>query len=352
MEELLKNIDLTNNKWMKSVDTTFFLDSLTKVISRQYIMAIANRLIEENTPFTIMILDLDNFKQINDSFGHLAGDFILETLGEEFKKYLRDVSYVGRYGGDEFLIIVPNLVDYNETHVFLEKLYSGDTIFRKYYNDGKKDMYITSSIGCANYPGDATEFEELFQKADKALYRAKTKGRNCFVIYVDSKHKNVVVREKVEKSILERFNAVRRLYGIFKNVEKEVKYTMDYLYSELHCSGAYFLYSEHKLISNFNRDILSTGIVFEPHLELLLNGEKVFFDNPLTPYKEEDRVLKEFCDMRGIQSLLIAKVGSHDSIFGYIMIYENGFERIWQEKEVALVLYVAALLENEFRFKN
>lgn len=335
---------------LENIDESM-LDSLTQIISRQYIIEIANKLIEEKKPFSLMILDLDNFKQINDSFGHLSGDFILRSIGDGLKKIAQEKAYIGRYGGDEFLLLLPGIVNYNDVHIFLEKLYEKGLVFRKYYNDGLRDIYITATLGCSKYPEDSSDYEELFSKADKALYRGKVKGRNCYIIYVESKHANIVVREKAEKSLVERFNSVNRLYDIYRDNEKKIKHTMDFLYSELHCTGAYFLTPEKRLISNFHDEPIATGLVMEPHLEILLNGDRFFYDAPLTKYKSSDPVLSKFCNERSIFGLMVAKVGSHNKEFGYIMVYESSITRMWQDTEVALLMYVAALLENEIRNK-
>ena len=343
----MQDFDLNEIKWLKGIEAKYILDSLTQVISREYIELIAQKLFEEKIPFSLMILDLDNFKQINDSFGHLAGDYILKSIGEGLKEVCGKNAYVGRYGGDEFLILVPNIVTYNDVHKFLENLYERNSVFRRYYNDGTRDIYVTATLGSAIFPENANSFKELFEMADKALYRGKLKGRNCYIIYVDSKHRNIVIHEKVERSLVETFNSAKRLYEIYKNYDKKIKYTMDFLYSELHCSGAYFLTPNHELISNFKDEPETTGIVFEPHIEMLLNGDKFFYDSPLTNYKSKDLVLSDFCNKNLIHALMIAKVGSHNRFLGYIMVYESSITRIWQENEIALLMYISSLLENE-----
>ena len=332
-------------KWLKNEDPDYIIDSVTKVISRQFIIKIANELIKEKTPFTLIILDLDNFKQINDSFGHLSGDYVLRCIGEGLVNYYAKEVYVGRYGGDEFLLLLPNITDYDEIHTFLEGLYEKDKIFRRYYNDGIRDIYITSTLGCAKFPEDSTNYEELFEKADKALYRGKMKGRNCYIIYVESKHKDIVIHEKAEGSLIGHFNSAYRLFDIYKGKNEIIKHTMDFIYSELHCSGAYFLTPEEKLISNMDDKPKSTGISFKPHIEMLLNGDKIFYETPLTKYKHDDLVMSDFINKRKIQSIMIAKLESFDELFGYIMIYEKEITRVWQEQEVALVMYISSLLE-------
>ena len=331
-------------KWLKDDDPEYILDPLTGVINRNFIVKIANGLIEEKTPFAMMILDLDNFKQINDSYGHLEGDYILKTIGEALvKEYAPDI-YIGRYGGDELILLVPNLKDYDDVHNFLEGLYAKNKIFRRYYNDKGIDIYLTATLGCSKYPSDGDNYEDLFKKADKALYRGKTKGRNCYIIYVESKHKDIVVREKAEGSLIEHLNAVIRLFDIYKG-DKIIKHTMDFLYSELHSSGVMFLTNDNKIISNKNGNPKLSEYNYKPHLEILLKEDKVFYATPLTKYKIADPVLRDFLESHSVQSILIVKLETFNDFKGFIMVYEKEITRVWQESEVALVMYAAALLE-------
>ncbi|MBR4495604.1 MAG: GGDEF domain-containing protein [Acholeplasmatales bacterium] len=335
---------LNEIKWLKDEDPDYIIDPLTQIINRKFILKIANGLVEDKIPFALMILDLDNFKQINDSYGHLAGDFILKSIGEALVNYYSKEIFIGRYGGDEILLLIPNLVNYEDVHSFLEGLYTKDKVLRKYYNDGTRDIYLTASLGCATYPNDASNFEDLFSKADKALYRGKTKGRNCYIIYVEEKHKDIVVREKSEGSLIEHFKSATRIFDIYRD-KKYIKHMMDFLYSELHCSGAYFLTSNDEIISFKDEKAIKTNVDYKPHLEGLLRGDSIFYQTPLSKFKQNDKKLRDFLEKRSIQSVLIVKLDTFGIFNGYIMICEKEITRVWQESEIALVMYAASLLE-------
>lgn len=339
--------DYEEIKYVGNENSEIAIDPLTTVFSRTQIQKIANGLMEDKVPFTMMILDLDNFKQINDSFGHLSGDFILKSIGENLKEYCFGSIYIGRYGGDEFLLLLPNVTDYNDVHQTLEKLYERNFIFRRYYNDGVRDIYVTATVGCAKFPEDSKDYEELFTKADKALYRGKSKGRNCYIIYVESKHKDIVIKEKAEGSILRNFNSVKRLFDIYKGKEQIIKSTVDFLYSELHCSYVYYLTPDNKVISNYRDEIRYTGQRYDLHLEMLLNDDTIFYATPLTKYKERDKELNDFIEKRKIMSMLVSKLQTNNRNFGYLVIFERELSRIWQESEIALLMYASALLEME-----
>ena len=344
-------IKLNEIKWLKDEDPDYIIDPLTHIINRKFIMKIANGLVEDKTPFALIILDLDNFKQINDSYGHLAGDFVLRSIGDELvKNYSKDV-FIGRYGGDEILILVPNLVDYDGLHTFFEGLFCKEKIFRKYYNDGSRDIYVTATLGCATYPNDSADFEELFKKADKALYRGKSKGRNCFIIYVDEKHKDIVVREKTEGSLIEHFKSEARVFEIY-NDGKYIKHMMDLLYSKLHCSGAYFFTKDGEVISYKDDRAIKTSVDYRPHFERLLKGDNTFYHTPLTLFKKNDPELSDLLENEQIQSIMLVKLNTFEEFYGYVFIIEKEITRVWQEQEIALVMYASLLLEYRLKKDN
>ena len=183
--------------------------------------------------------------------------------------------------------------------------------------------------------------------ADKALYRGKTKGRNCFIIYVESKHKDIIIHENPEGSIILLFNAAKRLFDIYKGKDTIVKNTMDFIYTKLHCSGVAFLTPDRKLITSYNEQPKSTGLLFEPHLELLLNGDDLFYECPLSRVKSIDPVFSKYANDNLILSLMVSKLSAHDKCYGYIMIFEKQITRIWQETEIALIMFISELLKIE-----
>lgn len=346
-KEMLAKYDYFND-----ADLTFVLDSLTGVISRQYILDFARKLVNEKVPFAMCMMDLDNFKYINDSYGHKAGDICLKTIAEGLVNSIGEDGLVGRFGGDEFIILYLKSNAYEDVHLLFEHLYGEGGAVRRFLYIENVRVFITATTGSASFPKDASDYNELFLKMDKALYRGKSKGRNCYIIYVHDKHKNIVIREKADGSAVERFNSAVRLFDIYKNENNIIKFTLDYLYSELHCSGAYFLTPEGKIYSNKDDNYKTTGYLIRPHIEMLLKDDKVFYETPLTKYKAEDPILRDFLESRAIQSILIVRLETFNLLNGFILIYENEITRVWQENEVTLVMYVSALLELQLSYRK
>jgi len=151
-------------------------DSLTGVKNRGYIMT---RLEEEikrsnryNTALSIIMLDIDYFKNINDTYGHTGGDFILRESAQVICSGTREVDLVGRYGGEEFLILLP---DTESSILVTERLRT--MIAKHCFNYGEHQIKITISLGGAHYRKNETSLS-LLNRADARLYMAKRGGRN------------------------------------------------------------------------------------------------------------------------------------------------------------------------------
>lgn len=155
------------------------LDSLTGILSRRFIMS---RLREElqrserfGYQFSLLMVDIDRFKHYNDQYGHLVGDVLLKEVARIMKENIREIDAIGRYGGEEFCLILAE-TDKKGAYFAAERIRqaveSGDI---RAYDERLK---ITVSAGIAVFPDDAKEANQLFEKADKALYRAKEQGRN------------------------------------------------------------------------------------------------------------------------------------------------------------------------------
>ncbi len=123
--------------------------------------------------------DLDNFKNINDSFGHLYGDTVLKEIADDMRTLFRSTDILGRFGGDEFVLFirdVPNIQFIEDkANEFIEK-------FDKVYRVGEVEHKITISIGIAFFPYDGRTYEHLYQNADEALYMAKRAGKNMYFL--------------------------------------------------------------------------------------------------------------------------------------------------------------------------
>ncbi len=152
-------------------------DSLTDVFNRGAIMQrLEEELVRadrEETGLTVALLDVDKFKDINDNHGHPVGDQVLVALVDRIQKVLRVYDHVGRYGGEEFLIIAPARDGVEDLHDRIRNAIAHPPIETQ-----AGTLRVTASIGVATYYPGAKSLEELLSAADEALYRAKKLGRN------------------------------------------------------------------------------------------------------------------------------------------------------------------------------
>ncbi len=130
----------------------------------------------DGTPLSIILVDLDYFKRVNDTMGHMAGDQTLKETGAIFQRSVRSYDWVGRYGGEEFLLILPGS-DFEAAYARAEDL--RETLASMVIGEDDKTFCVTASFGVAS--GYPTNHEAMIQIADAALYRAKSNGRNCVV---------------------------------------------------------------------------------------------------------------------------------------------------------------------------
>jgi diguanylate cyclase (GGDEF)-like protein len=147
-------------------------DSLTDAYNRKAIIHLLERMIDNQKikVFSVLLLDIDKFKSINDTMGHLVGDKCLKSLSIIVKRNLRSGDYLGRYGGDEFIILLPN----TDTTVALTVAER----FRRCIQEETANPSFTVSIGVATYPADGEKMSTLFEYADAGLYISKENGRN------------------------------------------------------------------------------------------------------------------------------------------------------------------------------
>jgi diguanylate cyclase (GGDEF)-like protein len=128
----------------------------------------------------LMILDLDRFKDINDSLGHSMGDLLLRAVGERLTGLLRKSDTVSRMGGDEFVLLLPSIASAESAAVSAAKIVAA---FNKPFICNGHILSVTASIGIADFPDDGGDAETLLKNADIALYRVKEAGRNDFQRY-------------------------------------------------------------------------------------------------------------------------------------------------------------------------
>ena len=174
-------------------------DSLTGIPNRSFfeekLQETINQSQFEDTNFAVLFIDLDHFKDVNDNFGHHAGDELLKQVSQRLTHCVRDRDIVARLGGDEFTIILKKIKEKSHIEKICSKIIEE---IQKPFLINNHLCNIGSSIGVTYFPEDATSLENLLQNADKAMYVAKESGRNCFSFF--TKNLDLIIKQRLEIS--------------------------------------------------------------------------------------------------------------------------------------------------------
>jgi diguanylate cyclase (GGDEF)-like protein len=330
------------------------IDSLTKTYNKKTISEIAVKRLNEakgKERVAFVIVDLDHFKPVNDAYGHLAGDKVLEQSGKILNNIVGNNGFVGRYGGDEFFIVLNNV----ESEVLLRGTLQAilETV-RNNFADSFDDIKITTSIGASVFPDNGTTYDELFKKADFCLYRAKDKGRNRYVFFRDDLHLKLY-QQSVEdtagvkyqgREILELKYMAAFMQNLGWTPYKAIKDVLEHMRETYNLSDVSIYYGE-----NLNR-IYCVGeesplqdnarYVLGGEFKKLLESNKRFvrMDFP-EDLKDSPEIRDEFL-RRNVRSTIQYILGSPEEIKGLVTFDRLGSSSQWAEYEVNCAVMFAS----------
>lgn len=182
-------IDKLQNRYEKALNRAIS-DELTGLFNHGYFKRFLEleikRSLRQKHPISLLLLDLDNFKQINDHLGHLSGDRILIQIANRLREKVREIDFVARYGGEEFAVLLP-YASIEEARQIAERIRRAISVEMTVSEGTSKPLSLSASIGIAFCPDDGLDVESLIRKADEMMYLAKQCGKNQVCISSDYK---------------------------------------------------------------------------------------------------------------------------------------------------------------------
>lgn len=339
-------------------------DTLTGLYNKVAAQNKINRLLseaEDTTCSALLIMDLDNFKSVNDTYGHLFGDNILMKTAAAVQKFFRSDDIIGRIGGDEFAIYMNGITDPSVIRSRCEMLVENlEHMFRQLL----PDIQVSCSIGAALMPDHGTNYVELFQKADQALYQAKRNGKNGYTIYDTGISAAAIglassINEKIDSNEQPGIANNSLLYYLFQRLyESADKYAaIQSILSEvgqrLNVSRVYIFESNDARTEVSNTfEWCNEGIT--PEIDNLQNLN--YIDGDIAGYDEifnergilyctdintlEDR-FRVILEPQGVKSLLQCAIYDKNEFLGFVGFDECVLDRIWTQEQIDLLVLLA-----------
>ena len=349
-------------------------DSLTKLYNRATSESIINKRLITMRPGTsaaLMIIDIDEFKEVNDSHGHLIGDAFLQEAAKALQRQFRDNDIVGRIGGDEFIVFMSGMVDLNIIEKKANAILEVVSKIKVTQSDN-----TTCCIGIAVTRSDNNDtYKSLLPRADKALYTAKAKhGKNNFVIYKDLNmfpafKEDTAIGNTIDSDVsispLENSLSAAIFNTLYQTKDKKtaVKSTLNEIGSHFNVSRVFILESQNNGITYSNTyEWCNNGIsssmetmqeisieqYFGKNTDALFCSDLIFNSSDLTCLPDETKLL---LDSQNVKSMLFSAIYNNKHIVGIIGFEECRQQCVWSKEQCDILAFTAKLL-GIFLFKG
>lgn len=334
-------------------------DSLTGVYNKKTITEYAKKRISEEKEkrIVIAILDVDHFKSVNDTFGHLYGDKVLARVGGRLKEIVGEDGVIGRIGGDEFMIVFNGLDD---DQVLRGMLRAIRTQIKWEFAEDFENLSITCSIGASIFPVNGRDYEDLFKKADCCLYIAKEKGRDRYVFFRDEMHRasyeamlnqNQLNAMKNPREIRELKNVASFMENAMTDSRKAVLDAMRHMKDTFGIDNINIYYGEGmKKVYSFGSDIPETKdamYVFSEEFQELMGENERFLQIGFADTFSD--ITPDFCGRmkaERIASTIQCYIGDKRNIKGLVTFNKCREASQWANYEIDCARIFAAVLSS------
>lgn len=344
-------------KEMPGIESESNMDVALSILNKKAITDYAKDMMysPENKVY-LVILDLDNFKEVNDSYGHMFGDEVLANASEIIKEAIGSAGFVGRIGGDEMMLVLTQIESQAQLRNMLRTI---RTNIEWAYKETHTDLHVTCSMGIAYYPDHGNNYDQIFQLADRMLYIAKEKGKNRYVIYTPEIHdkpadngshgsgnknleqfrenKPAVMQRLVEEFLIRRIVTyetemtellycfeLEEIIIVTKGMPAATRWTKEGVFRDV--VDKEFLAPEDGFLHGFDDNrLLVVNSIFN------LEGKAPLLSARLTA--------------RSIESALFYQFRQHEQYSGYIMFAKKSHRQMWAEYDKTLLSVVGKVME-------
>ena len=343
-------------------------DSLTKLLNKNAGRRYAEEYFSQfasNLSCALLIIDLDDFKLVNDRYGHLFGDSVLSQAAREIKKLFRSQDIVARIGGDEFMVLMRGISDRYLVESRCKQLIH---VFRNTFQNKRYRLSLSCSIGVALGPEHGSSYFDLYEHADRALYQAKDKGKHAYVFYDPETFSPRASQQRItavsnhidsdEQPGLADGNIVRyafqRLYTA-RDVGASMRSILELVGQQMNVSRVYIFENspDNRFCSN-TYEWCNTGIEPEirnlqnisyetdiPNYEANFNEEGIFY---CPDVRELPRHVYDIVAPQGIKSMLHCAIRDKGVFRGYIGFDECVAQRFWTKEQIRVLTYLSEML--------
>lgn len=363
---------LTNIQQQKDLENQINTDPMTGCLRKIAFESLAIDYMQKHPSGQgiLFIIDLDNFKSVNDNLGHQFGDRVLRGVGDKLRAIFRGADYVGRIGGDEFMVM---MVGTNDLDIAKRKATDILSALDATYTGAAHAYHVSASIGIGVYPQDGADFKTLYDHADMALFDAKNRGKNGFVVYHNTLSKgtmeNTLPFEVAARTLAQHYDShvVEETFNLLfetKELEISLQAVLELIGKRFEVSRCYIFEQHPDLIDTYQNtyEWCNNGITEEKWrldavpLELFevffeeSNSDGVLYCNDLSLLKRQDS--REIMEAQNIKSFLHTYITSGDQISYIIGMDECDTPRVWTPIEVSTILQASKIIVQFLSYKK
>lgn len=355
-----KAIDINEKKELEirsSVDS--LTGCLNKATTKTRIEDVLQR--ERDGSHALFIVDIDDFKAVNDTFGHHFGDLVLGEIAKHLKKCFRKRDIIGRIGGDEFIVFVNHVEDENVLVRQANKMIEG---FHTIFSNENQTCKIAASIGIARYPEDGKNYDELYKAADKALYRSKGRGKDGYTLYRKDYSaeggSNITILENTSRLANAYYDtsmvsAIFRLLYETTDIRATIHTILQLLGNQMQLERCYILEmgddgETYNNIYEWCADQIASGIkkqagVSEDSLKPLFqmaSRDGIVYSDDVSAI--EDPYVRQIMEDKGVKAFLHVQIRERNCTKLFLGADVCLQKRTWGENEINNMLYVARMV--------